>query len=304
MRRRLVSVLVLAATAGFVCGPASAKETTLGVDADAFNRRWLRDLRSDDFRVREEACARIADAGADAIAPLKDAAGNMDRETAARCLGLLERLAQSSEANTSRAAKEALGALEGSSNPAVADLARSALVKLEKLPPPLLSRYPFGPPIGFNMQVQLRGGNGLRISTRSINGERTTTIEEPGKKTTITDNSGKDIRVSVTDIVNGAQKTTEYEGKDLDDLRRKFPAGAEIYERYNRQAAPVVDIQKQMDDVRARTDKLRALSQESFDLRREQMQLKRENQEGTEKYADLEKRIEQNREAQLQALRR
>jgi len=294
MRRSLVGVIVLAA--GCVCSTLQAREANLGADSDSFNRRWLRDLKSDDFRVREEACARMAEAGSEAIAPLKDAAGDMDRETAARCLGVLERLSQSSDPPTSRAAREALSSLETSSNPVVADLARSALVKSEKLPPP---RYSIGGAMALNMRRPMPVGNGFRVTTRTGNADRTTIIEEPGKTTTILE-SADNIRMTIIETANGAEKTTEHTAKDLEDLRRKAPAAAQVYEKWRRPLN--LDPQKQLDDFRTKVAKARELSREGMDLSRERTQLRLSRQENTPEYADLEKRIQENREAQLKAL--
>ena len=279
-----------------------AAESSSGEATESFNRRWLRDLKHDDFRVREEACARIAEAGAEAIEPLKQAAAEMDRETAARCLGVLERLARDPEESTARRAKETLAELEGSQNEVVADLARAALVKTEKLPTPSSMRIPVRPfPMGLNIQVQ-GGLGGARWSSHTINGQRTITSEVDGTKVVIEDTNGRNIRITVTEQVNGVEKKTEYRGADLADLRKQSPTGAEVYDKHSQPGRMAVAVPRNNADLIARMEKLRELTRKRSEMLRELSDLRRNGQEGTPEYKALEEKIETSRNELREAL--
>jgi hypothetical protein len=287
-----------------ISGSAPSEKATI-------DPQWLRDLKSDEFRVREDACGQIARAGVDAIEPLRQAAESMDRESAARCLGVLERLSRDPAAETARLAKEALTQLESSTNPAVAEMARAALVKTEKLPTPSAMHFRVAPVAQFNIQLQVNGRH--RKSTRIANGQRTVTLEENGRKTVVRDTDGKDIVVEVTETVNGVEKTTEYRGADAADLRQKSPAGADIYDNavngaggnaLNRAgvllpgAVPLnADIEKRRADFLAESQRRREASKEFFDATRAFMELQREGKQGTPEFEKAETRASKAREA-------
>ncbi|HVJ68082.1 MAG TPA: hypothetical protein VM510_08875 [Caulifigura sp.] len=300
MRSLLTGLSIIAASLAAVT--TFAAESSTGESTESFNRRWLRDLNHDDFRVREDACARIVEAGAEAIEPLKQAASDMDRETAARCLGVLERLARDPEEATARRAKETLAELESSKNEVVADLARAALVKTEKLPTPSSMRVPVRPfPMGFNIRVQGAPG-GPRWSSQTINGHRTITSEVAGTKVVIEDTNGRNIRITVIETVNGAEKKTEYRGTDLDDLRKQSPAGAEVYDKHSQPGRMAVAVPRNNADAVARMEKLRELTRKRSEMLLNLHELRRNGQEGTPEFKALEEKIEKSRNELREAL--
>lgn len=75
-------------------------------------------------------------------------------------------------------------------------------------------------------------GRGVKIQQTNVNGHRETNVELDGKKIHIADNQGKDITVKVTETVDGKAKTSEYKAKDLDELKKKHPDAAKLYEQY------------------------------------------------------------------------
>lgn len=75
------------------------------------------------------------------------------------------------------------------------------------------------------------GGN-ITVTSRTVNGKRQIDINENGKKMQIHDTNGKDIVVKIEETVNGQQKTVEYKAKDFNELKKKHPNAAKVYERY------------------------------------------------------------------------
>jgi hypothetical protein len=217
--------------------------TTVAVAADApppppdavpltssFDARWLDDLRSDDFQLRQQATKRLFEAGEPAVGPIRDAISHMDHESATRAIEVLDKLSQNADQTTKAAATEALKTLEESEIPAVASLARSVRVKHEPPPDPVDTPFGRGGLVlrgGFN----IRAGGQFQMRVQTLNGERTAKMSEPGKKIELTDSNGKSIRIRVTETVDGKEKTTEYAAKDADDLATKHPEAVPIYER-------------------------------------------------------------------------
>lgn len=193
-------------------------------------RTLVSDLDSPDFDVRREATARLIEAGADAVPHVADAAETDDLERATRSLDILKRLYQSDDPQTKAAAQKALETLAKSERRSVAQRAAAATAKPEPVPQ-------FGGVVG-NIQIQVQGiqvaraAGGMRMQVRNVNGKREIKVEQNGQKVAITDTNGKDITVKVVETADGKEKTSEYRGDDLDDLRKKHPEGAKIYEKY------------------------------------------------------------------------
>ncbi|QDT53441.1 hypothetical protein Pan44_14580 [Caulifigura coniformis] len=289
------SVLGLAlAIVGLSAGGLPAAETV--PSTSEFSAQWLRDLGSDDFRIREQAADEIARAGAAAIEPLKREAPRMDRESAVRCLSRLEHFSRASDPETAQAANAALLELETSSNPAVAELAAAALVKTERLPPTATLRLPLGPLPRMNVQLSVRVEGRSRTTTQTINGQRTITIEEDGDKTVIEDQAGRNIRVTIRKVVNGAEQTTEHSAVDLEDLRRKAPEVARLYEAAT-QPKQAQGVEQLRADLKAKREKANTAARAYLELNVERNRMRREGKTGTPEYEALEKRVEAAREA-------
>jgi hypothetical protein len=209
--------------------------------------QWIKDLDSDTYAARQAAAQMLYDTGKAAIGPLTEAATGKSLEATMQSVNVLRRLAQSTtNKDAADAARKALESLSQGQT-AAAGPAKEALAT-----PPEAPRFAPNavPGIGGNIQIipggriqilpggnlQL-GGNGfngfnaIRV-TANGNGNRTIDANENGKKTHIEqDNNG--IEIKVTEKVNGQDKTDTYKAKDADELKKKYPEAAKIYEKYN-----------------------------------------------------------------------
>ncbi len=91
--------------------------------------------------------------------------------------------------------------------------------------------------------VPARGN--LAVTVSNVNGNRQINIADGARKIRISDTNGKDIRVEVTEDVDGKTKTSQYQAKDLDELKKKHPEIAKLYERYAKPGGAVANIQIQ-----------------------------------------------------------
>ncbi len=87
------------------------------------------------------------------------------------------------------------------------------------------------PPPNFPQPGNVQG-NVTSKSTTIINGERTMKVHQNGETIVIKDSNGNDIHVTVTRQENGNEVTKEYKAKDLEELKKKHPEGAKIYEEH------------------------------------------------------------------------
>jgi hypothetical protein len=196
-----------------------------------FEPRWLDELRSNDFRVREEASRQLYEAGESAVGPICRAIPKMDHESATRAVDVLDKLSQSADAATKSAASDGLKELEESEIPAVASLARSVRLKHEERPELKEVRGARAGILlrgGFNIRM---GGNGFGMNIRRVGGERTAKLSEPGRKVEFSDSNGRNIRMRVTETVDGKEKVTEYAAQDAEELAARHPEAVPFYER-------------------------------------------------------------------------
>lgn len=105
---------------------------------------------------------------------------------------------------------------------------------------------PFGG--GFNANVVVNGGAATqKMTVKIVNGDRTIEAQAGDEKVEIHDKNGKDIELKHTRPVDGKSKTDEYKAADLDDLKKKHPEAARLYEKYATGngigAAPQIQIQ-------------------------------------------------------------
>ena len=87
----------------------------------------------------------------------------------------------------------------------------------------------------FNVKVenvQINGGANQRVHIKVVNGDRTIEVQNGDEKIEIRDKNGKEIELKHTRPVDGKEKTDEYKGADLDDLKKKHPEAAKLYEKY------------------------------------------------------------------------
>jgi hypothetical protein len=208
-------------------------------------------LDAPEFSERQEASRKLSEAGRGVFPQIEKAAEAGTREVASRGIEILKNHLQGGDDETKQAAKAALERLAKSDNPAAAQRASEALN-----PPPQQVGLPAGnigainPAIQLALQQQIQAqriqigalpvapGVGRRISVRSINGKREVEQQEGDKITKVRDGANGGIEAEITEKVNGKETTRKVEAKDLNELKQKEPAAADIYDRYaNRRPA-------------------------------------------------------------------
>ncbi|MDB5344545.1 MAG: hypothetical protein JWP89_2922 [Schlesneria sp.] len=86
---------------------------------------------------------------------------------------------------------------------------------------------------GIRINGQLIGGPGVQsIKFNMVNDKRHIEAVTGDEKVEITDTNGKDIELKHTRRVDGKSKTDEFKADDLDDLKKKHPDAAKLYEKY------------------------------------------------------------------------
>ena len=92
--------------------------------------------------------------------------------------------------------------------------------------------------LGNQVQIQVNGqflGGGLNQSTEvhvGADGKRKINVQNGDEKVEINDENGRDIQLKHTRPVDGKAKTDEYKAADLDDLKKKHPEAAKLYEKH------------------------------------------------------------------------
>lgn len=194
--------------------------------------RWLNELGSQDFTVREQASRRLVEAGEAVVDPVTQLADTDNLELAMRGLFILKEQMQSKDAGVKAAAKKALEKLAASSRASVAKRAQGILN------PPADNPAQNGINPG---QLQLRllpvipgGARNVRVSSRNQNGRTELDITEDDIKVAISHSNGRDIVVKVTDPPKEgkAQPAKEFAAKDADELKQKHPEAHKYFERY------------------------------------------------------------------------
>jgi hypothetical protein len=203
-------------------------------------------LDSADFAAREAACGKLAAQGKAAIPALEKAAAKGDLEVCSRALGVLGKLLKSSDEKTATAAEESLQRLADGDSPAAARKAKSIIDKKNGVNE---NNNPFGRGFGgpmpgnfggrivINGGTLVIGGNGV-AKTRSVsvnNGVREIEASEGDKKVKIKEDSGKDIKIELTDKVDGKQVSKKFEAKNVEELKKKQPEGYKLYKEYGDQ---------------------------------------------------------------------
>ena len=200
---------------------------------------WIKDLDSDKFAARDQASGKLADAGEAAIDAVTQAAISDSREVSTRAIEILRGLMQSGEKSTQGKAKAALEKLAAGQDDAAARRAAQAL----KPPTPAVPNA-----VPRRMGIQIAGAPGARtIRVQNINGRRTIEINENGKKTEIIDDPQQGIDMSITEKVDGKEKTQKIAAKNLEELKKNHPEAAKVLEQFqgNNVAGGVIQIQVQ-----------------------------------------------------------
>ncbi len=232
----LACLLMLVVSASWVRGD-EPKDKPAGPTALQI-AQWIKDLDSDDFQVRQQATGRLIGAGKQAAGQVAKAAEGESAEVTARCMDVLTKLLQSTDAEAKAEAKKTLEGLSKSKNAAVARQAQALVNPRPAGETPRDPLVPGGFP-GGAPRIEIGGfgvvaGPGLRISVKSVDGNKTVEAEEGGKKTKIEESAKGDIKVVVTETVDGKEKVSKYEAKDADELKKKHPEAHALYEKYSK----------------------------------------------------------------------
>lgn len=76
------------------------------------------------------------------------------------------------------------------------------------------------------------GGLNQTMEVSVVDGKRQVKVQNGDEKVEINDENGKDIVLKHTRPVDGKAKTDEYKAADLDDLKKKHPEAAKLYEKH------------------------------------------------------------------------
>jgi hypothetical protein len=215
----------------------------------------VKELDADDFKARQLAAEKLSTLGKQAIPALSEAAQSTQLELMSQSLGILRRFYQDNNAELKAAAKEALEKVAAGTNPNAAQRAKDLLA-----PPKDNGSDPNqGNIIAGNGrgQIIINGGGriqigampiqigaGARVFSKSISnkdGVKTTKVKQDGVEIEITE--GKE-EITVKKTENG--KTEEFKAKDAEELKKKHPAGHELFEKHagdNNNAAGAIGLQ-------------------------------------------------------------
>jgi hypothetical protein len=240
-----MAVLLSALTAFSVAGePGNAPPSTEEVQA------LIAQLESADFKARQVASRRLAEAGPAAIEPLTRAAQSVERETMVRALDILAQFSKSEDESLKAAARAGLEQVAESSNPRAAARAKAILDPPKPKEPPM-PRVGGGLIIGPNGiqggRIVIGGGNkGIQIGgggvqlgkvgqiiTTKVNGANRTVqvVHGDGQEILIEDTADR-VKISVVEIGKAA-KPRSAEAKNADELKEKNAELYEIYKQYD-----------------------------------------------------------------------
>lgn len=208
----------------------------------------VQQLDAPEFSERQEASRKLSEAGRGVFPQIEKAAESGTREVASRGVEILKNHFQGGDDETKQAAKGALERLAKSGNPAAAQRATEALnPPADQVGIAAGNVGAINPAIQLALQQQIQAaqaqriqfgalpiapGVGRRISVRSINGKREIEQQEGDKITKVRDGANGGIEAEITEKVNGKETTRKVEAKDLNELKQKEPAAADIYDRY------------------------------------------------------------------------
>lgn len=193
--------------------------------------QWIAELDSQRFRVRETATENLTRAGAPFARLIIEAAANDSIEVSARAMRVLKAWHESDDSALHELGREGLEELAKSDKESVADRAREIIAEA---PQPRPEGLPGIPGFG-DGQIQILGGLGgnVKISQRSDgNGNRTTDITRDGTNVKIEESPQTGIKVTITEPVDGKDKSTTYEAKDAKELKEKHPDAYRWFEQY------------------------------------------------------------------------
>jgi hypothetical protein len=207
----------------------------------------VKQLDADDFKARQLAAEKLSALGKQAIPALSEAAQSTQLELMSQALGILRGFYQDNNAELKAAAKEALEKVAAGTNPNAAQRAKDLLTpQKDNGSDPNQGNIIAGNGRGQIIingggRIQIGGGGiqigglpiqagGARVFSKSISnkdGVKTTKVKQDGVEIEITE-AKEEITVKKTE--NG--KTEEFKAKDAEELKKKHPAGHELFEKH------------------------------------------------------------------------
>lgn len=184
---------------------------------------WVSQLGHERLTERIKAEKQLITAGKEAIPALAKAALAGNRVSIEKSIDVLGKLAQSKDKETREAARITLQMLSESDQPSTAERAKIALNTKEAD-----GIKPFE---GWDQPGnQFAGGGQVNrsVSVSNINGLRTINVKEGPIETTIEELRTGKLRAQIT----GGEKPVELVAKNAEDLKKKLPKAAALYEQY------------------------------------------------------------------------
>ena len=254
-----------AASAEAQAGAGAAKSEATAEDVAG----WIRDLADDRFKVRDRATKKLIGAGKPAVTPVAKAAGSDSPEIAARSMNVLKALLGSRDAETSQAAKAALEKLAEDTEQQSGKRAREILD--EARPPRGLQRVRvIGPGVGGLVNVRAVAARQMMVVNLNVNGDRTVMVRENGKSVRIEQDNNQ-ITVTVTEKVDGKEKTKQYKAASVEELAKKHPEAHKLYEKYAGKVKPNAPAAHK-PAARKRIDRREAADKGRLDAKAEEVQ--------------------------------
>jgi len=232
--------LMCIGTAGFAAEtPTAFAETPISAPTPATEAEiagWVGDLGSNSFPTRRTATRQLLKSGSQAVAPVASAAETDDLELASRCIDILKALYQSGNAAANDIAEDALKQLSKSQRASVAQRATDAVKKpVSTVPNVGLRRVQIQIRIGRlrNRPIRVAPAGGIQIGGIF---QREFKVEENGKKISIKELMGREVVVTVTEKVDGKEKTTVYKARNSAELKQQHPEAYKLYLKHMRGA--------------------------------------------------------------------
>ncbi len=209
----LLSLLLLSGTNLFADGELTREQI----------RQQIRRLDSGNFDDRQQAADLLSQAGLPAIEELQQAGTTAQGNLAAQCVRVLGEMSDSERKAIAKAATEALKKLAACDNQNIAAIAKEAIRDPD---PPLQAANNPG------ARIQIMVGGNVMAKQFNAQGKREVSVMENGKKIKITEQRGGPVVVEIRETVNGQEKVTKVEGKNIADLARRNRAAFDLYKRH------------------------------------------------------------------------
>ena len=238
LHKRTPFIAVLASLLWVTVAQAADEDVATPTDEAA---KLVEQVTRNDGAIHRQATDKLIKIGLPAVASLVKAAETDNVVAVTRCFDALGRLLVCDDEKTAKATQEALEKLSDSAIRIVAVRAKTTLIVKEfqkqQRPPQLLgvpnaAPLPGFPPQGLRFNGGLGGVGGQTRQIRITNGKRQIESQDGDEKVLINDTNGQDIVLKHTRTVDGKEKTDEYKGPDLDDLKKKHPEAAKLYEKH------------------------------------------------------------------------